>query len=150
MDCCQCQGIEGLFNPRNAARRLRAYQQNGPTRSTRLLLDGLRDAGVEGTTLFDNGGGIGAIPRDLLSAGASRATDMDHLHAVTRIRYFQREYEQLSTLLQHQEQFDMSGNPPHPTDVLMLSLCNIRAGSGRTTCRTCETRHHPLPQTGVQ
>lgn len=77
MDCCQCQGIEGLFNQREAVRRLKAYRRNGPTKSTRVLLDALRVAGVAGATLLDIGGGIGAIQLDLLAAGATIATDVD-------------------------------------------------------------------------
>ena len=77
MDCCQCQGIEGLFNQRQAARDLKAYERKGPAKSTRLLLDALRGAGVEGATLLDIGGGIGAIQLNLLDAGVSSATDVD-------------------------------------------------------------------------
>lgn len=77
MDCCQCQGIEGLFNQREAARSLKAYQRKGPSRSTRILLDVLRAAGVEGATLLDIGGGIGAIQLELLNAGVTSATDVD-------------------------------------------------------------------------
>ena len=77
MDCCQCQGIEGLFNQREAARRLKAFQRKGPETSTRVLLDALRAAGIEGATLLDIGGGIGAIQLELLGAGASSANDVD-------------------------------------------------------------------------
>lgn len=77
MDCCQCQGIEGFFNQRAAARNLAAYRRGGPERSTRLLLDALRAADVKGATLLDIGGGIGAIQLELLSAGAASATDVD-------------------------------------------------------------------------
>ncbi len=77
MDCCQCQGIEGLFNQREAARRLKAFQRKGSETSTRVLLDALRAAGIEGATLLDIGGGIGAIQLELLGAGASSATDVD-------------------------------------------------------------------------
>jgi 2-polyprenyl-3-methyl-5-hydroxy-6-metoxy-1,4-benzoquinol methylase len=77
VDCCQCQGIEGLFNAREAARSLRGYRRKGPSRSTRILLDALHAAGVEGATLLDIGGGIGAIQLDLLAAGVTSATDVD-------------------------------------------------------------------------
>lgn len=77
MDCCQCQGIEGVFNQRAAARQLAKYRRQGPARSTRILLDALRAAGVQGATLLDIGGGIGSIQLDLLSAGATSATDVD-------------------------------------------------------------------------
>lgn len=77
MDCCQCQGIEGFFNQREAASKLKAYQRKGPARSTRILLDALRREGIEGATLLDIGGGVGAIQLDLLGAGAASATDVD-------------------------------------------------------------------------
>ena len=77
MNCCQCQGIEGFFNQREAARRIKAYRRDGPDRSTRVLLDALRAAGVEGATLLDIGGGIGAVQLGLLDAGAASATDVD-------------------------------------------------------------------------
>ena len=77
MDSCQCQGIEGLFNDREARRSLKAYRRKGPARSTRILLDALRAAGVNDATLLDIGGGIGAIQLDLLGAGVTSATDVD-------------------------------------------------------------------------
>jgi hypothetical protein len=77
MDCCRSQGIEERFNQRMVSRNLKTYQRKGPARNTRILLDTLRAAGVEGMTLLDIGGGIGAIPLDLLSAGASRATEVE-------------------------------------------------------------------------
>lgn len=77
MDCCQCRGIEGFFNQRTAAQSLDSYRRKGPARSTRILLDALRAAGVEGASLLDIGGGVGAIQLDLLGAGVSSVTDVD-------------------------------------------------------------------------
>ena len=77
MDCCRGQGIEERFNQRRVARDLKTYQCKGSAPNTRILRDALRAAGVEGMTLLDIGGGIGAIPLDLLSAGASRATEVE-------------------------------------------------------------------------
>lgn len=77
MDCCQCQGIEGLFDQHTADRNLKTYRRKGPDRGTRILLDALRTAGVSGATLLDIGGGIGVIQLELLSAGAASATDVD-------------------------------------------------------------------------
>lgn len=77
MDCCQCQGIEGLFNRRQAERDLKSFQRKGPARGTRILLDALRAEGVSGATLLDIGGGIGAIQLELLGSGAASATDVD-------------------------------------------------------------------------
>ena len=77
MDCCQCRGIEGFFNQRAVAQSLDSYRRKGPARSTRILLDALRAAGVEGATLLDIGGGVGTIQSDLLGAGVASATDVD-------------------------------------------------------------------------
>jgi 2-polyprenyl-3-methyl-5-hydroxy-6-metoxy-1,4-benzoquinol methylase len=85
-NCCQCQGIERLFGDQMATRELRTYLRRGPDRTTRLLLDALRaeaardsagSDGIEGASLLDIGGGVGAIPLALLAAGLRTATDVD-------------------------------------------------------------------------
>jgi SAM-dependent methyltransferase len=77
MDCCQCQGIEELFNRKQAARKLHEYRRAGPARSTQLLLDALMREPVAGLTVLDIGGGVGAIQYALLKAGAAHATDVE-------------------------------------------------------------------------
>lgn len=77
MNCCQCEGIEGFFNQREAKHRLSVYRRKGPERSTRILLDALRQAGVDGATLLDIGGGIGAVQLELLKTGVASASDVD-------------------------------------------------------------------------
>src|SRR5678815_66764 len=69
LTCCQCQGIEQLFGKREAMRRLRAYLRRGSDKTTRLLVDALLAEGIEGATLLDIGGGVGALQLELLSAG---------------------------------------------------------------------------------
>ncbi len=77
MNCGQCEGIETLFNHKVAARELKKYRRKGPIKTTRILIDALKAEGVQGLTLLDIGGGIGAIVQELLAAGASRATNVD-------------------------------------------------------------------------
>lgn len=78
MKCCsQCQGIERMFDDGVAAEELAEYQKRGPARTTRILLDALRQAGVEGLTLLDIGGGVGAIQHEMIRAGASHVTHVD-------------------------------------------------------------------------
>ncbi|MFQ5577055.1 MAG: hypothetical protein ACE5G8_08720 [Anaerolineae bacterium] len=85
MNCCQCQGIETCFNQTTAARDLKRYRQKGPAKTTRFLLDALKTLGVQGLTLLDVGGGVGAIQHQLLPAGVTRAAHVDaasaYLHA---------------------------------------------------------------------
>jgi len=84
VNCCQCQGIEDFFSQRAAAADLKRYRRKGAAKTTRYLLDWLLEAGVEGLTLLDIGGGVGAIQHALLQAGARRATHVDASAAYLR------------------------------------------------------------------
>jgi predicted TPR repeat methyltransferase len=77
MSCCHCQGVEAVFDAKVAARELRQYRRRGPRRTTGLLLDALRSAGVRGRTLLDIGGGVGVIQHELLRAGAAQASGVE-------------------------------------------------------------------------
>jgi hypothetical protein len=66
-----------MFDTKTAERDLRDYTERGPDPSTRQLVDALRAGGVDGRTLLDVGGGIGAIQLELLAAGLASATDVD-------------------------------------------------------------------------
>jgi magnesium-protoporphyrin O-methyltransferase len=75
--CCQCEGLESQFGPETARRELRRFRRRGPNRSTQRLIDGLRAGGVDGASLLDIGGGVGAIHHTLLDAGARDALHVD-------------------------------------------------------------------------
>jgi magnesium-protoporphyrin O-methyltransferase len=77
MNCCQCQGIEQVFDSGTAASDLKSYRQNGPEKTTGFLLAALKQAGVEGLTLLDIGGGVGIIQHELLPAGVTSAVHID-------------------------------------------------------------------------
>lgn len=77
MSCCQCQGAQKLFSGRYVKRELKSYRRKGPRGTTRMLIDALKAEGVDGDTLLDVGGGVGAIQHELLKAGASRAIGAD-------------------------------------------------------------------------
>lgn len=80
MSCPQCRGIAEQFDTRVARRQLRKLRRRGPDRSTRLLVDGVREA-LDGTgrraVLLDVGSGVGAIPEALLSGSVDRAVYVD-------------------------------------------------------------------------
>jgi magnesium-protoporphyrin O-methyltransferase len=71
--CNHCIGAESLFSRRIARRDLRRYRKNGPRFSTRLLLRAVGPPGIRAATLLDIGGGIGAIPHELLASGLASA-----------------------------------------------------------------------------
>ena len=80
MNCCQCEGIEREFNRKGVAKELEDYRRKGfesLDKTTRVLIDALKAQGIEGMTLLDIGGGIGAIQHELLSHGASSAMQVD-------------------------------------------------------------------------
>lgn len=77
MTCCQQQSYDSQFDDKHAAKDLDHFRKEGADPTTRALLDALRAAGVEGSSLLDIGGGIGVIHHELLDAGANTATHVD-------------------------------------------------------------------------
>jgi magnesium-protoporphyrin O-methyltransferase len=77
MPCSQCQPNVNVFGEGFARRELKRYRKDGPDGTTRILLDALKAEGVDGQTLLDIGGGVGAIQLELLRSGVTEATDVD-------------------------------------------------------------------------
>ena len=77
MGCCQCQGIENMFDKKTGERELKRYLKKGPSKTTGMLLDTIHKEGVQGLDFLDIGGGIGAIQYDLIKAGASTGTSIE-------------------------------------------------------------------------
>jgi magnesium-protoporphyrin O-methyltransferase len=75
-DCCGVDYDE-QFNADEARRDLLEYRASGPDASTRVLIEALIAQGVEGASLLDIGGGIGAVQLGLLEAGAASSVDVD-------------------------------------------------------------------------
>jgi magnesium-protoporphyrin O-methyltransferase len=76
---CAC-AVGNEFGADSAERDLKAYRRDGPDRTTRWLLDGLRggdDGSVDGLTVLDIGAGVGVVHLELLASGAASAVDVD-------------------------------------------------------------------------
>jgi magnesium-protoporphyrin O-methyltransferase len=73
---CDC-GCANVFGTREAEGDLKRYRRNGPDSTTKALIEAIVAEGIEGATLLDVGGGIGAIAFELLDAGAARAQSID-------------------------------------------------------------------------
>jgi hypothetical protein len=95
MKCCesQCDGLERVFDQATADEELEDYRKHGPSDTTRLLLDTIKANNIEGLTLIDIGGGVGAIQHILLEAGVSSALSVDASRAY--IRAAQQEAERI-------------------------------------------------------
>lgn len=121
MDCCQCQGVERIFAEEMAARELREYQKDGPNRTTEMLIEAVRQQGVEGLTLLDIGGGVGAIQHALLDAGASSATAVEASTAFARTSQLEAERRELSERIAvHHANFVDLADQIDPHDVVTL------------------------------
>ena len=81
MSCKQCEGITSTFDQAEARKTLRRFRRRGPIKTTRLLVNALREAleetGARGAVLLDVGAGIGAIHHELLDGSISRAVHVD-------------------------------------------------------------------------
>ena len=77
MSCPQCKGIDAFLDAREAQCDLARYRKKGPDNTTRMLLDAVKAEGVEGRSLLDIGGGVGAIQHELIAAGLASAVSVD-------------------------------------------------------------------------
>ena len=77
MSSCQCECIASQFDEAYAAEKLDAYRRTGPGATTRALLDALLSEDVDGLTLLDIGGGIGAVQHELLRSGVTSAVEVE-------------------------------------------------------------------------
>lgn len=77
MNCTQCQGLEELFSEEYVAKELKRYRKRGPDKTTRMLIEALKKENVNGLTLLDIGGGLGAIQHEMLRSGVQKVTDVE-------------------------------------------------------------------------
>ena len=65
------------YDAKLAAADLARYRTHGPRPWARALIEAIKTEGVEGATLLDIGGGVGAIQHELLDSGAAKATAVE-------------------------------------------------------------------------
>ena len=76
-DCCSPKGYRQIFSEKNARGEARRYRRKGLDGTSRRIADLLKERGVEGKSLLEVGGGIGAIQIELLKAGIARAINVE-------------------------------------------------------------------------
>ncbi len=74
---CDCGSCVNTFSTKDAESDLDAYRREGPGAVTQVLIDAIRSEGVEGASLLDIGGGVGAIQLELLAAGLGTAESVE-------------------------------------------------------------------------
>ena len=76
-DCCTPKGYRTIFSERSAQGEVRRYRRKGLDRLSRRIAELVKERGVEGRTMLEVGGGIGAIEIELLKAGVTRAVNVE-------------------------------------------------------------------------
>lgn len=77
MTCPHCQEADEFFSQKWAASELKSYQEDGPDKTTHVLIEAIKSYNVQNWTLLDIGGGIGAIQHELMAAGIAATADVD-------------------------------------------------------------------------
>ncbi len=77
MTCCPPRGYTRLFSKRAARRDAKRYRGEGLDDTAATMVGFLRERGVEGASVLEIGGGVGAIQVELLESGAERATNLE-------------------------------------------------------------------------
>lgn len=76
-DCCTPKGYRNVFSERSARAEARRYRRKGLDKTSREIVKYLTTQGVDGQSVLEVGGGIGAIQIELLKAGASGAVSIE-------------------------------------------------------------------------
>jgi len=77
MDCCTPKGYGWAFSERSAQGQARRYRRRGLDVVSSRLVRLLRERSLEGCSLLEVGGGVGAIQIELLKAGISSAMSIE-------------------------------------------------------------------------
>jgi magnesium-protoporphyrin O-methyltransferase len=74
VSCCAREGYGEFFGTKQARKDARRYRRRGLDPAARWIADTVKERGVEGATVLEPGGGVGAIELELLKAGAAHST----------------------------------------------------------------------------
>lgn len=77
MTCSHCCGAEKIFDIKEAQKMLKRYRKKGPAKTTKRLLEAIGKENLDGKTLLDIGGGVGALQQGLLAIDLEATTGVD-------------------------------------------------------------------------
>jgi magnesium-protoporphyrin O-methyltransferase len=117
----QCCGIPKIFNDKKARKSLKSYLKKGPAKESRKLIESLKERDVQGLTLLDVGGGIGAVQLELIANGVTSATDVDASPAYMSIAKEESARRGLQDKISYIEgDFTTEGAQVAPADIVTL------------------------------
>jgi len=76
-DCCTPKGYRTIFSEKSANAEAKRYRRRGLDGTSRRIFDLVMKQGVEGKTLLEVGGGVGAIEIELLKSGMAQAVNVE-------------------------------------------------------------------------
>jgi Methyltransferase domain len=76
-DCCTPKGYRKIFSEKNARKEASRYRRTGLDGTSRRIVDLIKTRGVEGKTLLEVGGGVGAVEIELLKVGMAKAVNVE-------------------------------------------------------------------------
>jgi 16S rRNA G966 N2-methylase RsmD len=74
--CCRA-AYEDVFDEKLARKDARRYRRKGLDAAARVLVGFVKDDGVDGRSVLEVGGGVGALQLELLAAGAARTENVE-------------------------------------------------------------------------
>ena len=118
---CDCPGCPNVFSLKAAEEDLRRYLRQGPDPSTRSLISAIESQGIDGASVLDIGGGIGAIQLELLAAGAATTESVDATPSYVAVARAEAERRGYGARTRHLEgDFVALANEVEPADVVTL------------------------------
>jgi 2-polyprenyl-3-methyl-5-hydroxy-6-metoxy-1,4-benzoquinol methylase len=79
--CCDPRGCNDMFGPRFARHLASRYRKRGLDKTAARMVAYVVDRGLDGASVLEIGGGVGAIQLELLGQGASRTTNLELVDA---------------------------------------------------------------------
>ena len=79
--CCDPRGCNDIFKPRFARHLASRYRKRGLDKTATRMAAYVVDRGIDGASVLEIGGGVGALQLELLARGASRTTNLELVDA---------------------------------------------------------------------
>jgi Methyltransferase domain len=79
--CCDPRGCNDIFKPGFARHLASRYRKRGLDKTAARMAAYVVDRGIDGASVLEIGGGVGALQLELLAKGASRTTNLELVDA---------------------------------------------------------------------
>lgn len=143
--CCGSGGCDKFFGRRLAARDVRGYRRGGLAASARRITDFLVGQGVDGQTLLEIGGGIGALQVELLRAGVASATSVElSPNYESEARRLLQHAGFKDRVERHVADFAQEPDAFEPADIVVMHrvICCYQDMEGLVSAAAARTRGH--------